>query len=108
MDMKSQEKNSCMPIKEIHLRVEARTKVLEPSSKEFMLRVAFLQNNADPLCLHSINQHTTIVELYADDLTFITDVEEVMSETKRLLFEAFKMKDMSQLHAVLFGQKHCL
>ena len=40
----------------------------------------------------------TIVVVYVDDLILIT---EVMVETKRLLSEQFRMKDMGQLHYCL-------
>ena len=47
------------------------------------------------------DEHTTVVAVYVDDLILITDVIQVMLETKTLLFERFRMKDMGQLHYCL-------
>ena len=43
----------------------------------------------------------TIVAVYVDDVILITDVIIVMLETKGLLSERFRMKDMGQLHYCL-------
>ena len=68
--------------------------MLEPSG--------FVQSDADP-CVFT--QHTTV---YVDDLILISDVIEVLLETKGLLSEQFRMKDMGPLHyclgvSVVFG-----
>lgn len=43
----------------------------------------------------------TIVAVYVDDLILIADVEAVMLEIEKLLFEQYKMKDVGQLHYCL-------
>lgn len=69
--------------------------------REFMMQAGFVQSNADPCVFIRLDEHTTIVAVYVDDLILITDVIEVMLETKELLSERFRMKDMGQLHYCL-------
>ena len=69
--------------------------------KEFMIQAGFVQSNADPCVFIRLDEHTTILAVYVDDLILIADVIEVMLETKRLLSERFRMKDMGQLHYCL-------
>jgi hypothetical protein len=68
---------------------------------DFMVQTGFVQSNADPCVFTRFNEHTTIVAVYVDDLILIADVKEIMLETKGLLSERFKMKDMGQLHYCL-------
>ena len=69
--------------------------------KQFMAQAGFVQSNADPCVFIRLDEHTTIVAVYVDDLILITDAMEVMLETKGLLSKHFKMKDMNQLHYCL-------
>ena len=69
--------------------------------REFMMQAGFVQSNADPCVFIRLDEHTTIVAVYVDDLILITDVIEVMLEIKGLLSERFRMKDMGQLHYCL-------
>ena len=78
--------------------------------KEFMMQAGFVQSSADPCVFTRLDEHTTIVAVYVDDLILTTDVKGAMLETKRCLSEQFKMKDMGQLHYclgvnIVFGQK---
>ena len=66
-----------------------------------MVQSGFVQSDADPCVFIRLDEHTTIVAVYVDDLILITDIIEVMVETKRLLSEQFRMKDMGQLHYCL-------
>ena len=72
--------------------------MLESSTKKLKMQAGFAQSNADP-CVF-IDEHMTIIAIYVDDLIFITDVIEVMLETKQHLSEWYKMKDMDHLHTV--------
>ena len=69
--------------------------------KQFMVEAGFAQSNADPCIFVRLDERTTIVAVYVDDLILITDAMEVMLETKWLLSKRFKMKDMNQLHYCL-------
>ena len=80
--------------------------------KEFMLSVGFVESNSDPCVFTRIDQHTTIVAVYIDDLIILVDVKNIMIETKRLLSELFQMKDMGELQYclginVILGQNSC-
>ncbi len=73
-----------------------------------MIQVGFIRSDADPCVFTRLNEHTTIVAVSVDDLILISDVIEVLVETKGLLSEQFRMKDMGQLHyclgvSVVFG-----
>ena len=69
--------------------------------KEFMIQAGFVQSSADSCVFIRFNEHIVITAVYVDDLVLIADVIEVMLETKRLLSELFKMKDMGRLHYCL-------
>ena len=60
--------------------------------REFMIQVGFAQSNADPCIFIRFDEHTTIIAVYVDNLILITDVIEVMLETKGLLSERFRME----------------
>jgi len=66
-----------------------------------MTQAGFVQSNADPCAFTRLDEHTAIVAVFVDDLILMTDVMEVMLETKGLLSKRFKMKDMDQLHYCL-------
>ena len=46
-----------------------------------MTHGGFVQSNADPCIFTRLDEHTTIVAVYVDDLIPITDVTEVIFET---------------------------
>ena len=76
--------------------------------REFMIQIGFVQSDADSCVFTRLNEHTTIIAVYVDDLILISDVIEVLLETKGLLSEQFRMKDMGPLHyclgvSVVFG-----
>ena len=80
--------------------------------KAFMTGVGFAESNADPCVFVRIDQHTTIAAVYVDDLILLADLKDAMTETKRLLSERFKMKDMGKLHYclginVVYGENTC-
>ena len=66
-----------------------------------MVQAGFVQSDADPCEFIRLDEHATIVAVYVDDLILITDIIEVMVETKRLLSEQFRMKDIGQLQLYL-------
>ena len=66
------------------------------------MQTGFTQSSADPCVFLRLDEHTVIIAVYADDLILITDVIEVMLETKQLLSDWFKMKDMGELHYCLW------
>ena len=67
-----------------------------------MIQIGFVQSDADSCVFTRLNEHTTIIAVYyVDDLILISDVIEVLLETKGLLSEQFRMKDMGPLHYCL-------
>jgi hypothetical protein len=66
-----------------------------------MIQAGFIRSSVDPSVLTRFDEHKVIIAVSVDDLILITDVMEVMLETKRLLSERFKMKHMSELHYCL-------
>ena len=101
MDTKSLEKNLVCRLNKSLYGLKQAPRCWNRALKEFMLQAGFVQSNADPCVFLRMAEHTTIVAVYVDDLILITDTMGVMEETKRVLSERFRMKDMGQLHYCL-------
>jgi len=90
-----------LKIKESLYGLKQAPSCLNQALNEFMMQARFVQSNDDPCVFIQLDEHVTIVAVYVDDLILTTDVIEVMLETKKLLSEQFRTKDMGQLHYCL-------
>ena len=66
----------------------------------FLLSIGFSQSKADT-CVYIKCHPFVIIAVYVDDLLVLTETQDVMDETKAILCDRFKMKDMGQLHYCL-------
>ena len=70
--------------------------------KEYLFSVGFSQSDADPcVFVKKKDASITIIAVYVDDLILIADCMQKIKETKKLLSEKFKMKDLGKLHYCL-------